>query len=71
MEGDYEHKVRELSDEKEALGNEKVDKENENQGLRGEIGQLKDQVLNHVKFTSRVEPCGINRPLYSTGLTVR
>ncbi|MCI4381633.1 hypothetical protein PGIGA_G00254240 [Pangasianodon gigas] len=44
MEGDYEQKVQELSDEKEALGNEKMNKEKENQGLRGEIGQLKDQI---------------------------
>lgn len=50
MEGDYEQKVQELSSEKETLGNEKVVKEKENQGLRGEIGQLKGQVLNQITF---------------------
>ncbi|XP_060759615.1 protein diaphanous homolog 1 [Neoarius graeffei] len=44
MESDYEQKVQDLSAEKEALGNEKVDKEKENQGLHGEIGQLKEQI---------------------------
>uniref|UniRef100_A0A8B9GXB6 Diaphanous related formin 1 n=1 Tax=Astyanax mexicanus TaxID=7994 RepID=A0A8B9GXB6_ASTMX len=46
MEGDYEQKVQELSTDKEALGNEKVEKEKENQALSGEIGQLKEQVLS-------------------------
>ncbi|XP_058263850.1 protein diaphanous homolog 1 isoform X1 [Hemibagrus wyckioides] len=44
MESDYEHKVQELSAEKETLGNEKVGKEKENQELCGEIGQLKEKV---------------------------
>ncbi|XP_053497037.1 protein diaphanous homolog 1 isoform X3 [Ictalurus furcatus] len=62
MEGDYEQKVRELSDEKEALGNEKVDKENENQGLRGEIGQLKDQVQKLSKDLEEAKTIIINAP---------
>lgn len=45
MEGDYEQKVKDLSAEKEAIGNDKMAKEKENQGLRGEISQLKGQVL--------------------------
>lgn len=49
MEGDYEQKVQELSAEKETLGNEKVVKEKENQGLHGEISQLKGKVLNQIK----------------------
>lgn len=53
MESDYEHTVQELSAEKEALGNEKVGKEKENQELCGEIGQLKEKVLN-LKFTDHV-----------------
>lgn len=67
MEGDYEHKVRELSDEKEALGNEKVDKENENQGLRGEIGQLKDQVQKLSKDLEEAKTIIINAPKTPAG----
>lgn len=44
MDGDYQQKIQDLSSEKEAIKNEKVDKEKENQVLNGEIGQLKDQV---------------------------
>ncbi|XP_072529478.1 protein diaphanous homolog 1 [Salminus brasiliensis] len=44
MEGDYEQKVQELSTDKEALGNEKAEKEKENQALSGEISQLKEQI---------------------------
>ncbi|KAI5100671.1 protein diaphanous-like 1-like [Silurus meridionalis] len=44
MEGNYEQKVQDLSSEKEALGNEKADKEKENQGLHGEVSQLKEQI---------------------------
>lgn len=53
MEGDYEQKVQELSAEKETIGIEKVGKEKENQGLRGEIGQLKEKVRYLPKFASQ------------------
>ncbi|KAK3558541.1 hypothetical protein QTP86_019009, partial [Hemibagrus guttatus] len=52
MESDYEQKVQELSSEKEALGNEKVGKEKENQELCGEIGQLKEKYKRHLSTTS-------------------
>uniref|UniRef100_A0A673KZP6 Protein diaphanous homolog 1-like n=1 Tax=Sinocyclocheilus rhinocerous TaxID=307959 RepID=A0A673KZP6_9TELE len=44
MESDYEQKVLDLSTEKEKLGKEKNDQENENQGLQSEISQLKEKV---------------------------
>lgn len=69
MEGDYEQKVQELCAEKEALRNDKVDKEKENQGLHGEIGQLKQQVLSHIRFTSYGEPCRMEWLVYSAGST--
>lgn len=47
MEGDYDQKVKELSSEKEHLGQEKLEKENENQKLQEDIIQFKDQVLAH------------------------
>ncbi|XP_016131923.1 protein diaphanous homolog 1-like [Sinocyclocheilus grahami] len=44
MESDYEQKVLDLSTEKEKLGKEKNDQENENQGLQSEISQLKEKI---------------------------
>ncbi|XP_067313015.1 LOW QUALITY PROTEIN: protein diaphanous homolog 1 [Pseudorasbora parva] len=44
MEADYEQKVLELSTEKETLGNEKSEREKENQGLQSEISQLKEKI---------------------------
>ncbi|KAF4081158.1 hypothetical protein AMELA_G00158180 [Ameiurus melas] len=67
MEGDYEQKVRELSDEKDTLGKEKVDKENENQGLRGEIGQLKVQIQKLSKDLEEAKTIIINAPKTAAG----
>uniref|UniRef100_A0AAY4DPX9 Diaphanous related formin 1 n=1 Tax=Denticeps clupeoides TaxID=299321 RepID=A0AAY4DPX9_9TELE len=44
MEGDYEQRVQELVSEKDLLCNEKVEKEKENHGLRGEVGLLKEKI---------------------------
>lgn len=70
MEGDYEQKVQDLSTEKETLRNEKLDKEKENQGLHGEIGQLQEKVYSHIRFAIHVEPYRMNRPLFLARLTV-
>ncbi|XP_049330692.1 protein diaphanous homolog 1 isoform X2 [Astyanax mexicanus] len=76
MEGDYEQKVQELSTDKEALGNEKVEKEKENQALSGEIGQLKEQVtklskdLEEAKANVKLKivPVPVRIPSQSSGL---
>lgn len=44
MEADYELKVLELSAEKDTLGNEKSEREKENQVLQSEINQLKEKI---------------------------
>ncbi|XP_066524903.1 protein diaphanous homolog 1 [Hoplias malabaricus] len=44
LEGDYEQKVQDLSAEKEVLGNEKTEKDKENQILSGEINELKEKI---------------------------
>nr|XP_023698655.1 protein diaphanous homolog 1 isoform X2 [Paramormyrops kingsleyae] len=44
MEGDYDQKVQDLSSEKEHLGQEKLEKEKENQKLLEDIIQLKEQI---------------------------
>ncbi|XP_062852841.1 protein diaphanous homolog 1 [Trichomycterus rosablanca] len=65
MEGDYEQKVQDLSTEKEAFKNEKVDKEKENQVLHGEVSQLKEKVdklskdLKEAKVKATMVPVSI------------
>uniref|UniRef100_A0A4W6ED61 Diaphanous related formin 1 n=1 Tax=Lates calcarifer TaxID=8187 RepID=A0A4W6ED61_LATCA len=44
LEGDYEQKLRDLSQEKEQLALSKQEREQENQGLQQQLGSLKQQV---------------------------
>ncbi|MCJ8735748.1 hypothetical protein PDJAM_G00251050 [Pangasius djambal] len=71
MEGDYEQKVQELSAEKEALGNEKMDKEKENQGLRGEIGQLNKQIETMSKDLQEAKAKIVTVPVPTPASTAR
>uniref|UniRef100_A0A3Q4AJ45 Uncharacterized protein n=1 Tax=Mola mola TaxID=94237 RepID=A0A3Q4AJ45_MOLML len=44
LEGDYEHKLQNLSQEKEQLASSKLEKEKENQGLHQELNTLQEQI---------------------------
>lgn len=44
LEGDYEHKLQNLSQEKEQLACLRVEKEKENQGLQQQLRRLQQQV---------------------------
>lgn len=44
LEGDYEQKLREVSQEKEQLASSKQEQEKENQGLQQQLSSLKQQV---------------------------
>ncbi|KAJ4945522.1 hypothetical protein JOQ06_023206, partial [Pogonophryne albipinna] len=44
LEGDYEQKLQDLSQEKEQLANSKLDREKENQGLQLQLGTLQQQI---------------------------
>lgn len=44
LEGDYELKLQDLSQEKEKITSLKVEKEKENHGLQQQLGALKQQV---------------------------
>lgn len=44
LEGDYEHKLQDLSQEKEQLACLRVEKEKENQGLQQQLRRLQQQV---------------------------
>lgn len=44
LEGDYEQKLQDLSQEKEQLATSKLDREKENQGLQQQLSALKQQV---------------------------
>ena len=44
LEGDYEQKLQDLSQEKEQLATSKLEREKENQGLQQQLGTLKQQV---------------------------
>lgn len=52
LEGDYEHKLQDLSQEKEQLACLKLEKEKENQGLQQQLRRLQQQVhtLSNVLF---------------------
>lgn len=44
LEGDYEHKLQDLSQEKEQLSSSKLEQEKENQGLQQQLSTLQQQV---------------------------
>ncbi|XP_070693525.1 protein diaphanous homolog 1 [Pempheris klunzingeri] len=44
LEGDYEHKLQDLSQEKEQLASSKLEREKENQGLQQQLSSLQQQV---------------------------
>ena len=44
LEGDYEHKLQDLSQEKEQLASSKLEREKENQGLQQQLSTLQQQV---------------------------
>ncbi|XP_063733036.1 LOW QUALITY PROTEIN: protein diaphanous homolog 1 [Eleginops maclovinus] len=44
LEGDYEQKLQDLSQEKEQLATSKLDREKENQGLQQQLGTLQQQI---------------------------
>lgn len=44
LEGDYEHKLQDLSQEKEKLACSRLEKEKENQGLQQQLRRLQQQV---------------------------
>lgn len=44
LEGDYENKLQDLSQEKEQLATSKLEREKENQGLQQQITTLQQQV---------------------------
>ncbi|KAF5900628.1 protein diaphanous 1, partial [Clarias magur] len=71
MEGDYEHKVQELSAEKETLRNEKTDKEKENHGLTGEISQLKNKIEKLSKDLDEAKKKVVTVPVPVPGSTAR
>ncbi|XP_035512557.1 protein diaphanous homolog 1-like [Morone saxatilis] len=47
LEGDYEHKLQDLSQEKEQLASSKLEREKENQGLQQQLSTLQQQSLSH------------------------
>lgn len=50
LEGDYELKLQDLSQEKEKITSLKLEKEKENQGLHQQISTLQQQVLAQSVF---------------------
>nr|XP_046263030.1 protein diaphanous homolog 1-like isoform X2 [Scatophagus argus] len=44
LEGDYEHKLQDLSQEKEQLASSKLEREKENQGLQQQLDSLQQQI---------------------------
>lgn len=50
LEGDYEHKLQDLSQEKEQLACLRVEKEKENQGLQQQLRRLQQQVHTHLQM---------------------
>ncbi|KAK5925084.1 hypothetical protein CgunFtcFv8_017636 [Champsocephalus gunnari] len=66
LEGDYEQKLQDLSQEKEQLANSKLDREKENQGLQLQLGTLQQQIeklskdLEEAKTRARMQVCPIH-----------
>lgn len=50
LEGDYELKLQDLSQEKEKITSLKLEKEKENQGLQQQMSTLQQQVLAQTVF---------------------
>lgn len=54
LEGDYEHKLQDLSQEKEQQTCLRLEKEKENQGLQQQLRSLQQQVHTHLQMWSSV-----------------
>lgn len=50
LEGDYEHKLQDLSQEKEQQTSLRLEKEKENQGLQQQLRRLQQQVHTHLQM---------------------
>lgn len=57
LEGDYEHKLQDLSQEKEQLASSKLEKEKENQGLQQQLSTLQQQVHTNTHSHPPVTMC--------------